>query len=115
MVGAVVSTTVTACVQIVLLVQESIALQVRVAMKDLPHVWLVSVRTTTLTFRPSQLSKAVGASKLQAVPHSTVLEAAQNRTGGVVSTTVMVWEQVARLEQASVACQVHIAEGEITV
>src|SRR5256885_17164896 len=44
-----------------------------------------------------QVSLAVGASKVQALVHSTVLSPAQVMLGGVVSTTVTFWLQVALL------------------
>src|SRR5437763_9666588 len=56
------------------------------------------------------LSVAVGASKVQAVPCSTVLLVLlQVITGAVVSTTVTFWLHWAKLPQASVACQVRVA------
>src|SRR5947207_2375090 len=58
---------------------------------------------------PSQLSTAVGGENAQAVPHSIVRLIPQARTGGRVSTSVMVWLQVAVFVQASVACQVRVA------
>src|SRR3989442_414026 len=89
MVGAVVSTTVTTWLQVLLLPQESVALQVRVALNVLPQKPLVLVTVDTImivTFVPSALSLAVGGSKFQATPHSTVLSRAQVRFGGVAST-----------------------------
>src|SRR5213076_2884332 len=56
------------------------------------------------------LSVAVGASKVQAAPCSTVLLVLlQVITGAVVSATVTFWLQEALLPQASVACQVRVA------
>src|SRR5438552_16390065 len=56
------------------------------------------------------LSVAVGASKLQAAPCSTVLLVLlQVITGAVVSATVTFWLHWAKLPQASVACQVRVA------
>src|SRR5881628_3095369 len=56
------------------------------------------------------LSVAVGASKVQTVPCSTVLLVLlQVMTGAVVSTTVTFWLHWAELPQASVACQVRVA------
>ena len=56
------------------------------------------------------LSVAVGASKLQAVPCSTVLLVLlQVIAGAVVSTIVTLWLQVLLLPQASVAAQVRVA------
>src|SRR5215471_13552854 len=72
--GAVVSTIVTFWLQEALLPQASVAIQVRVASKVLPQ-WLavlVTVLTIVITALPL-LSVAVGASKVHAVPSSTVL------------------------------------------
>src|SRR5881296_212995 len=56
------------------------------------------------------LSVAVGASKVQAVPCSTVLLVLlQLITGALVSTTVTFWLQLLLLPHASVACQVRVA------
>src|SRR5438132_11440953 len=56
-----------------------------------------------------QVSLAVGASKDQALLHSTVLLGTQVMVGGVRSSTVTVWLQSAVLPQASVARQVRVA------
>src|SRR5437667_5629854 len=58
-----------------------------------------------------QVSLAVGASKDQALVHSTVLLGTQVMVGGVVSTTVPFWLQSAVLPQASVARQVRVASN----
>src|SRR5260221_4470451 len=56
------------------------------------------------------VSVAVGASKVQAVPISTVLLVLlQVITGAVVSTTVTFWLQAALLPQASVATHSRVA------
>src|SRR2546425_13188533 len=56
------------------------------------------------------LSVAVGASKLQAVPCSTILLVLpQVMTGAVVSTMMTFWLQVLLLPQASATCQVRVA------
>src|SRR6266446_7281730 len=55
------------------------------------------------------MSPALGASKLQAVPSSTVLLALQVITGAVGSATSTVWLHRLKLPQASVACQVRVA------
>src|SRR6266567_1669966 len=56
------------------------------------------------------ISVAVGASKSQAAPSSTVLLVLlQLITGAVVSTTFTVWLHCALLPQASVAVQVRVA------
>src|SRR5437762_712604 len=56
-----------------------------------------------------QVSLAVGASKHQALVHSTVLLATQLMVGGVWSSTVTVWLHSAVLPQASVARHVRVA------
>jgi len=55
------------------------------------------------------MSVALGASKVHALPHSTVLFAAQANVGAVVSLMVTVWEHCAVLPQASVARHVRVA------
>ena len=99
--------TVTVWLQVLLLPQQSVACQVRVM--DTGQRPLVKVLSTVMvTFVPQQASKAVGSSKLQVEPHSTVLLLAQVITGGVVSSTVTVWLQVLLLPQQSVAFQVRV-------
>jgi hypothetical protein len=61
------------------------------------------------TLAAPQVSLAVGSSKLQALPHSTVFPAAQTTVGTVWSCTVTVWLQSAVLPQPSVARQVRVA------
>src|SRR6266853_487537 len=111
MTGAVVSTTVTFWLQELLLPQASVACQVRVASKVLPQwpVTLVTVLRIVIVALPL-LSVAVGASKVQSAPCSTVLLVLLHvMTGAVVSTTVTFWLQELLLPQASVACQVRVA------
>ena len=57
---------------------------------------------------PQHASRAVGASNIHGLPHSTVLFVAQVNTGGVMSVTVTVWAQVMLLLQQSVACHVAV-------
>ena len=108
MTGGVVSTMVMVWLQVAAFPQASRACQVRVAVKVLPHWALVTV-PTTVAVTPPHRSLADGASKFQATPHSTSRFGEQVMTGGVVSTTVMVWLQVAVLPQASRACHVRVA------
>src|SRR6266550_2773048 len=110
MTGAVVSTTVTLWLQELLLPQASVACQVRVASKVLPQcpVTLVTVLRIVMVALPL-LSVAVGASKVQAAPCSTVLLVLHVMTGAVVFTTVTCWLQALLLPQASVACQIRVA------
>jgi hypothetical protein len=87
-----------------LLLQVSVAVQVRVTTSGL--IVFVTVRTLIVTL--PQPSVAVGGSNVQGTLQSTLLFVAQMRTGGVVSTTVTVWLQVTLLVHASVACQVRV-------
>jgi hypothetical protein len=110
--GGVVSITVTFWLQVALLLQPSIAAQVRVASKVLPQ-WptvLVTVLSTIIVAVPL-LSVAVGKSKFQAAPSWTILLVllAQFITGAVVSITATVWLHVALLLQPSIAAQVRVA------
>src|SRR5712691_668796 len=86
------------------------AAQVRVAEKVLPQSALVVVVRMTMRLVPHASAGALGGSKVQAVPHSTVLFVAQVMLGRVVSTTVTVWLHVFVLLQASMAAQVRVAE-----
>src|SRR5438874_270793 len=97
--GAVVSNTVTFWLHWAKLPQASVACQLRVASKVLPQwpVVLVTVLTMVMVLLPL-LSVAVGASKVQAVPCSTVLLVLlQVITGAVVSSTVTFWLHWAKL------------------
>src|SRR6266446_2324350 len=109
--GAVVSNTVTFWLHWAKLPHASVACQVRVTSKVLPQwpVVLVTVLRIVMVLL-ALLSVAVGASKVQAVPCSTVLLVLlQVITGAVVSTTVTFWLHWAKLPQASVVCQVLVA------
>ncbi len=99
--------TVTIWLQVLVLPQTSPATQVRVMTSgQTPFVTVLRMESVRLV--PLQLSVAVGGSKLQAVPHRIVLLVAQERIGGVVSTTVTVWRQVTLFVQASVALHVRV-------
>src|SRR5262245_9068668 len=107
-IGAIVSATATVWVQVEALLHGSAACQVRVIRRgQLPLVTVV--RTVMITLVPVQPSTAVGGSKLQIEPHSTVLLVAQVMAGAIVSTWVTIWVHVLLLEQASVACQTRVA------
>ena len=93
MFGGVVSNTEMVWLQVALLLQESNARQVRVAVKLLPQKPLVLVTVLTMTmvtFVPSQISTAVGAMNVHGVPHSRIRLFEQAMFGGVVSTTRIV-------------------------
>ena len=78
-VGGIVSTTVTDWLHVLVLPHASVACHVRVIIRG--QTPLVTVlRMETVRFVPLQLSLTVGASKVQAVPHWTVLLVAQLRT-----------------------------------
>ena len=101
-----VSTTVTVWLQVLVFPQASAALQVRVINSgQMPLVTVLKIDIVTFVL---QASLAVGASKIQAVPHWTVLLVAQVSTGGVVSTTVTAWLLVTLLPHASVAFHVRV-------
>src|SRR5439155_515600 len=109
MTGGVWSSSVTFWLQSAVLPQASVARHVRVASKVLPQ-WpavLVTVLRMVMVTVP-QVSLAVGASKDQALVHSTVLLGTQVMVGGVVSTTVTFWLHSAVLPQASVARHVRV-------
>src|SRR5437016_14388809 len=94
-----------------MLPQASVACQVRVASKivrESPRT-LVTVLRIVIVALPL-LSVAVGASKVQAAPCSTVLLVLLHvMTGAVMSTTITFWLHELLLPQSSVACQVRIA------
>src|SRR5205823_4067408 len=92
--------------QVALLLQQSVACQVRVM--DIGQKPFVTVLSTVMPTWLQQASRAVGSSKLHAEPHSTVLLLEQVITGGVVSRTVTIWLQMDLLPQQSVACQVRL-------
>src|SRR5437867_3274050 len=67
------------------------------------------VLTTVMVTLP-QVSLAVGGSKSQALPHSTVLSGLQAIVGAVLSSTRTVWlHSTLSLPQASVAFHVRVA------
>src|SRR5436190_315728 len=73
-----------------------------------PELLVVVLSTVTVGLALQQASNAVGSSKLQLEPHSTVLLGAQVKTGAVVSATVTTWLQLALLLQQSVTCQARV-------
>jgi len=64
--------------------------------------------TVIVTFVPQHASKAVGVSKVQPVPHSSVRGPLQLITGGFVSIIVTTCVQNEEFEQQSVACHVKV-------
>src|SRR5438093_1328266 len=100
--------TTTFWVQLALLPLQSVAVQVRVIVVE-PSGLGVETSTNVTVGLGSQLSVTVGAGKFGVEPHGTG-EGATGHVivGGVVSTTVMVWLQLAALPQWSVAVQVRV-------
>jgi hypothetical protein len=91
MTGGVLSTTATVWLHVIELLQQSVACQVRVMICGHNEPAFVIVLTmVTVRFVPQQLSSAVGGSKVQVVPHTTVLLLAQVSTGGWVSISRIV-------------------------
>ena len=105
MTGPVVSTTVTVWVQVLTLLQQSMACQMPFQTFVHKVTFVLLVLTNWIeTLVPQQLSVADGGSKLHTVPHSTVLLLVQLSTGGAVSTVqVMSCVQVLLLPQLSTA------------
>ncbi len=101
------TTTVTVCVQVATLLQQSVACQVLVTTSGQNPLVCV-LRIVRVTFVPQQASKAAGGSNVHVLPHCTVLLLAQVKIGGVVSTTVTVWLQVLVLPHESVASHVCV-------
>src|SRR5512137_1404201 len=60
------------------------------------------------TLVPQHTSEALGQSNFPSHPHPTVLLVAHTITGGVVSTRVTIWLQVALLVQQSIARHVRV-------
>lgn len=103
--------------QVAVLVQVSVALQVRVTLERMGQRGMaafVTVLTITIvTLVPSQTSTAVGAVNTTGLPHSLILSGAQLKAGGLVSTIVIVWLHDAELVQLSVTRQVRVALDKI--
>src|ERR1051325_2323579 len=109
MTGGVVSMNVMVWLQEALLVQSSVAVQVRRKMRTAGQVAGSSLSTKVMVTLVSQVSLAVGLPKTgtEPVTHSFVRSGSHAMTGGVVSMNVMVCTQLALLPQPSVAVQVR--------
>src|SRR5262249_1360406 len=107
--GGVVSTKVMVCEQVALLVQVSVAVQVRRKIRTAGQSAGSSESTKGRSGVGSQVAGAVGLPKSGTAPttHSLVRSGGQVITGGVVSMKVMVCEQAALLVQSSIAIQVR--------
>ena len=97
--GTLVSTTVTAWLVVAVLPQSSVICQVRTAMNPAPQELLVMV-STRLMVGVLHPSVAVGGSKSQIIPTTTVLLVGLAMTGGVRSVTLMNCWQVLVSPQA---------------
>ena len=112
--GAVVSTTVIVCEAVCTFEHESVAVQVLVVATEHDVVTITSLELTLV--EESQLSAAVTTGKVGGVAngplHSIVLSVSTpDRTGLVVSETVIVEEEVAVFEHASETVQVLSTEN----
>ena len=105
-VGGMVSTTVTVWLHILMLLQQSDAIHVRVT--NCGHWPLVMVLKTCTRGLEQQRSDANGGSNVHGVPHTTVLFVEQINVGGVVSTMVTVSVHVLVLPQQSFASQILV-------
>src|SRR5258707_10407142 len=107
--GEVKSSIVTVWLHVLLLPHGSIAAQVRVAAKVLPHSPLVVVSRMTMRLVPQTSTGALGASKLQAAPHSTVLFVARSEddTSELQTRHYLVCRLL--LPHRSIAAQVRVA------
>jgi hypothetical protein len=109
MFGGVVSCTVIFCTQLDLLPQASVAVQVRVITRAAPQlVTTASLNLIVTALHPSvAVAVPVTLVLVSVAGHSSTASAGQVITGGVVSTTVMVWTQLALLPQPSAAVHVR--------
>src|SRR5437868_5467445 len=114
MLGPVVSTKLICWMQVALLLQPSMAFQVR-AMPGLPaQLAGVGASLNVIVTEPPQLSVAVAEPVLAGAveaPHCSCLSGGQAMTGALVSTKMICWTQVELLLQPSVAFQVRAIPG----
>ena len=111
--GGLVSVIVTVWLHVELRLEQSVACHVRMisceqGLLGVPSGFvLVTVfKTVIVTFVPQQASTALGGSKLQAKPHSTVLLDLQVITGGVVSGVTVTVPEAEELPTLSVTTTV---------
>src|SRR6185295_6461471 len=104
MTGGVVSTKMICCTQLELLLQLSVAVQVR-STPSCPVQLVVATSLWVIAGVPPQLSVAVAEPVFAGAvesPHWRATSAGQVMTGGVVSTKVICWTQLELLLQLSV-------------
>src|SRR5207247_1036004 len=114
MTGGVVSTKVMCWTQVAVLPQPSVAFQVRSTPGRPVQPAGVAASPNVMVTVPPQLSVAVAEPVLLGLaeaPQLSCMSGGQVITGGVVSTKMMCWTQVAVLPQASVAFQVRSIPG----
>src|SRR5437867_2372302 len=110
MVGGVVSTKTMCWTQVAVLPQPSVAFQVRSIPGTPVQLGDVPASVKSIVTAAAQLSVAVAEPVLAGsvgLPHCSSRSGGQVMVGGVVSTNVMCWTQVAVLPQPSVAFQVR--------
>src|SRR6187399_2071366 len=106
--GGVLSSTVITWEAVAVLPQASVAVNVLVRVYSLAHAPLVVTSADVMVTAP-QASLAVAVAKDGVSGHSMVVAAGNAlNTGGVLSSTVITWEAVAVLPQASVAVNVLV-------
>jgi hypothetical protein len=93
---------------VALLVQQSVAVQIRVQLLAHGVTKFVRVVKVRVILVPQHWSKVFGMSHVQALPHSSVRGPAQKMTGGLVSTNVTVSVHTLRFVQQSAACHVSV-------
>ena len=90
--------------QVLVLLHSSIAAHIRVAEKLAPQIGFVTVLRMTIRLVPQESAGALGGSKDQGVPNSTVRLVPQVMVGKVLSSTVTVCVQVfVRLHRSTAA------------
>src|SRR6266581_38573 len=108
MTGGVMSRTVMVCTQLALLPHSSMAVQVRAMTLVAPQLLVTESLKLTLTApQPSWAVATPVALVSVSAGHSSTTFGGQVMTGGVVSSTVIVWTQLLLLPQASAAVQVR--------
>ena len=110
--GGVVSSCAIVAEQVAVFPQASVAVQVRVIVKVVPQPVPSKTSTKVTIGVAPQASVTVGSTQTGVAPHAIgVVCAAQVIDGGVVSSNVIVAEQVAVFPQASVAVQVRVVDA----
>jgi len=106
--GGMVSSTLIVCDTVAVFPQRSVAVQVRVLLKEDGHASAI-VTSTEVNVGTPQLSIAVGVVQ-EGIPEHSIVDGPGNAdsTGGMVSSTLIVWIAVEVLLHRSVAVQVRV-------